>query len=161
MRIDYFLLDSLQLFSIWFDSVVFFFFFFKILFIHDSHRERERVRDTGRGRSRLHAPGARCGIRSRVSRIAPWAKGRRQTAAPPRDPQIRLFSIRFHLIIFISIRCDSILLFSIRFVSYPFELFWFLSVFDLNRFFSFRFDCFLFGLIFLIWIDSILFDSSI
>ena len=31
-------------------------------------------------------PGARRGIRSRVSRIAPWAKGRRQTAAPPRDP---------------------------------------------------------------------------
>eukprot|EP00071_Canis_lupus_P032207 XP_022265764.1 centrosomal protein of 44 kDa isoform X4 [Canis lupus familiaris] len=50
-------------------------------------RERERGRDTGRGRSRLHAPGARRGIRSRVSRIAPWAKGRRQTAAPPRDPQ--------------------------------------------------------------------------
>ena len=47
--------------------------------------ERERGRDTGRGR-RLHAPGARCGIRSRVSRIAPWAKGRRQTAAPPRNP---------------------------------------------------------------------------
>uniref|UniRef100_A0A8I3PS08 Uncharacterized protein n=2 Tax=Canis lupus familiaris TaxID=9615 RepID=A0A8I3PS08_CANLF len=34
-------------------------------------------RDTGRGRSRLHAPGARRGIRSRVSRIVPWAKGRR------------------------------------------------------------------------------------
>ncbi|CAD7694099.1 unnamed protein product [Nyctereutes procyonoides] len=45
-----------------------------------TERERERGRDTGRGRSRLHAPGARCGIRSRVSRIAPWAKGRRQTA---------------------------------------------------------------------------------
>ena len=28
----------------------------------------------------------RRGIRSRVSRIAPWAKGRRQTTAPPRDP---------------------------------------------------------------------------
>ena len=48
--------------------------------------QRERGRDIGRGRSRLHAPGARRGIRSRVSRIAPWAKGRRQTAAPPRDP---------------------------------------------------------------------------
>ena len=47
--------------------------------------ERERGRDTGRGRSRLHASGARRGTRSRVSRIAPWAKGRRQTAAPPRD----------------------------------------------------------------------------
>ena len=29
--------------------------------------ERERGRDTGRGRSRLHAPGARRGTRSRVS----------------------------------------------------------------------------------------------
>ena len=57
--------------------------------MRDTHRERERERgrDIGRGRSRLHAPGARCGIRSWVSRIAPWAKGRRQTAAPPRDPR--------------------------------------------------------------------------
>ena len=51
-----------------------------------TERERERGRDTGRGRSRLHAPGAQRGTRSLVSRIAPWAKGRRQTAAPPRDP---------------------------------------------------------------------------
>ena len=66
------------------------FFFLIFLFIYDSHRERERERgrDTGRGRSRLHAPGARCGTRSRVSRIAPWAKGRPQTAAPPRDPHV-------------------------------------------------------------------------
>ncbi|XP_038539028.1 E3 ubiquitin-protein ligase RNF5 isoform X4 [Canis lupus familiaris] len=53
-----------------------------------TQRERERGRGTGRGRSRLHAPGARRGTRSRVSRIAPWAKGRRQTAAPPRDPPV-------------------------------------------------------------------------
>ncbi|XP_048963313.1 PABIR family member 2-like isoform X11 [Canis lupus baileyi] len=56
-----------------------------------SHRERQRGRDTGRRRSRLHAPGARRGIRSRVSRITPWAKGRRQTAAPPRDPCMYMF----------------------------------------------------------------------
>ena len=31
-------------------------------------------------------PGAQCGTRSRDSRIAPWAKGRRQTSEPPRDP---------------------------------------------------------------------------
>ena len=31
-------------------------------------------------------PGARCGTRSRDSRITPWTKGRRQTAEPPRDP---------------------------------------------------------------------------
>ena len=33
--------------------------------------------------------GAQCGIRSRVSRIRPWAEGRRQTAEPPRHPQIK------------------------------------------------------------------------
>ena len=59
---------------------VFKFFLKFYLFIYDSHteweRERERGRDIGRGRSRLHAPGAWCGIRSWVSRIAPWAKGR-------------------------------------------------------------------------------------
>ena len=51
-----------------------------------TERERERGRDIGRGRSRLHALRARHGIRSQVSKIAPWAKGRCQTAAPPRDP---------------------------------------------------------------------------
>ena len=54
----------------------------------ERERERERGRDIGRVRSRLHAPGARRGSRSQVSRIAPWAKGRRQTTAPPRDPGI-------------------------------------------------------------------------
>ena len=53
-------------------------------FFYDSHRERGR--DTGRGRSRLHAPGAQSGIRSRVSRIVPWAKDRQQTTATPKDP---------------------------------------------------------------------------
>ena len=66
---------------------IFIFFFNFYLFMIVTERERERRRDTGRGRSRLHAPGARCGIRSRVSRMVPWAKGRRQTAAPPRDPE--------------------------------------------------------------------------
>ena len=57
------------------------------MIVTHTQRERERGRDTGRGRSRLHAPGAPRGIQSRVSRIAPWAKGRHQTAAPPRDPE--------------------------------------------------------------------------
>ncbi|KAM8950977.1 lITAF domain-containing protein isoform 1-T1 [Lycaon pictus] len=48
-----------------------------------THRERERSRDTGRGRSRLHAPGARRGIRSWVARIAPWAIG----PPPPPGPR--------------------------------------------------------------------------
>ena len=67
--------------------ILFFLNFYLFMIVTETERERERARDTGRGRSRLHAPGARCGIRSRVSRIVPWAKGRRQTAAPPRDPQ--------------------------------------------------------------------------
>ena len=66
-----------------FEGKIYFFFNFYLFMIVT---ERERHRDTGRGRSRLHAPGARRGIRSRVSRIVPWAKGRGQTAAPPRDP---------------------------------------------------------------------------
>ena len=78
-------LDDLFLFFILF-IFIYFFKDFIYLFMKDRERERERRRDTGRGRSRLHAPGARYGIRFRVSRIAPWAKGRRQTAAPPRDP---------------------------------------------------------------------------
>ena len=65
----------------------------------ERERERERARDTGRGRSRLHAPGARCGIRSRVSRIAPWAKGRRQTAEPPRDPYFPLILIFIYFLL--------------------------------------------------------------
>ena len=47
------------------------FCFFKILFIYDRHRERGRDTEAG------SMPGARRGTRSRVSRIAPWAKGRR------------------------------------------------------------------------------------
>ena len=51
-----------------------------------THREGERGRDTGRGKSRLHALGARHGIRSRVSRIAPWAL--KAGAKPLRHPGI-------------------------------------------------------------------------
>ena len=58
-----------------------------------TQRDRERGRDTGRGRSRLHAPGARNGTRYRVSRIVPQAKGRRQTTAPPRDPPKKIIFI--------------------------------------------------------------------
>ena len=65
-----------------------------------TQRERERGRDTGGGRSRLHAQGAWCGIRSRVSRIAPWAKGRRQTAAPPRDPRKSNLNPEFAKLVF-------------------------------------------------------------
>ena len=69
------------------------FFFFLNFYLFMIVTEREGHRDIGRGRSRLHAPGAWCGIRSRVSRIAPWAKGRRQTAAPPRDPPVPVLKL--------------------------------------------------------------------
>ena len=62
--------------------------FFKI-FIYDSHtvREREREAETqaeGKAGSMPREPNM--GLDPGSSRIAPWAKGRRQTAAPPRDP---------------------------------------------------------------------------
>nr|XP_055179249.1 translation initiation factor IF-2-like [Nyctereutes procyonoides] len=59
----------------------------------EGESKRERGRDTGRGRNRLHAPGTRRGIRSRVSRIAPRAKGEadhgggRHTEVCPRGQQ--------------------------------------------------------------------------
>ena len=60
------------------------------MIVTHTHRERERERQRHRQREK-QAPctGTPKGIRSRVSRIAPWAKGRRQTAAPPRDPPER------------------------------------------------------------------------
>ena len=51
-----------------------------------TQRKRERGRDTGRGRSRLHAPEARRGIRSWVSRIE--RPGPKAGAKPLRHPGI-------------------------------------------------------------------------
>ena len=68
----------------------FVFFFFKD-FIYLSMRDREREGEREAEREVGSMQGARCGTRSRVSRIAPWAKGRRQTAAPPRDPYLFIF----------------------------------------------------------------------
>ena len=53
-----------------------FFFPLKILLIYSSEiqRHRERTRDPGRGRSRLHA-GSRSGTRSQVPGVPPWAEG--------------------------------------------------------------------------------------
>ena len=51
-----------------------------------TEREREREAETQAEGEAGSLQGARRGIRSRISRMAPWAKGRRQTAAPPRDP---------------------------------------------------------------------------
>ena len=54
--------------------------------------EREREAETQAEGEAGSMQGARRGIRSRVSRIAPWAKGRRQTTAPPRDPRFIFFN---------------------------------------------------------------------
>ena len=60
------------------------------LFMRDADRERKREREreaeTQAEGEVSSMQGARSGTRSWVSRIAPWAKGRRQTATPPRDP---------------------------------------------------------------------------
>ena len=66
-----------------------------------TQRERERERQRHRQREK-QAPrtGSRRGIRSQVSRIAPWAKGRRQTAAPPRDPCTEGSRLKFFLFLF-------------------------------------------------------------
>ena len=69
--------------------------------------EREREREAQRHRQReKQAPctGSPSGIRSRVSRIAPWAKGRRQTAAPPSEPSFFLFFLSFEDFIYIFMR---------------------------------------------------------
>lgn len=58
------------------------FFFFKILFIYSWESEREAG-------SML---GAWCGTLSQESRITPWAKGRCQTAEPPRNPRQFIFN---------------------------------------------------------------------
>ena len=48
--------------------------------------EREREAETQAEGEAGSMPGARHGTRSQDSRIAPWAKGRGETAEPPRDP---------------------------------------------------------------------------
>ena len=59
------------------------FVFLKIyLFMIDIEREAETQEEGEVGST----SGARRRTRSWDSRTAPWAKGRRQTAAPPRDP---------------------------------------------------------------------------
>ena len=58
---------------------------FIYLFTIDIERERERGAEIQAEGEAGSMPGAWCGTRSWDSRIAPWAKGRHQTAEPPRD----------------------------------------------------------------------------
>ena len=51
-----------------------------------THREAETQAEGEAGSTQ----GARRKTRSQVSRITPWAKGRGQTAEPPRDPLVFL-----------------------------------------------------------------------
>ncbi|XP_022282933.1 serine-rich single-pass membrane protein 1 isoform X1 [Canis lupus familiaris] len=53
-------------FLLWYFIIILVLLFFSRASVW-AHSERERGRDTGRGRSRLHAPGARRGIRSQMS----------------------------------------------------------------------------------------------
>ena len=56
------------------------YFFFKILFIHE--RQKERARDTGRGRSRLPTRNPVWDSIPELG-IRPWAKGRRSALSHP------------------------------------------------------------------------------
>ncbi|XP_048968447.1 nuclear valosin-containing protein-like isoform X4 [Canis lupus dingo] len=60
--------------------------------------KREREAETQEEGEAGFMPGARRGTRSRDSRIVPWAKGRRQTAEPPRDPFYWLSDMPFHFL---------------------------------------------------------------
>ena len=51
-----------------------------------THTQRERDAETQAEGEVDSMQGARRGTRSRDSRITPWAKGRRSTTEPPRDP---------------------------------------------------------------------------
>ena len=66
------------------------------LFMRDTHRERERGEREREREAETQAEGeagsmqgAQRGTRSQDSRITPQAKGRRQTAEPPRDPLLQ------------------------------------------------------------------------
>ena len=59
--------------------------------------EREREREAEREAGSMHREPD-VGFDPDFSRIAPWAKGRRQTAAPPRDPNVEHFMVAFKVL---------------------------------------------------------------
>ena len=65
--------------------MTFIFIFLIDLFTHDRHRERERQRHRRREKQApCKDPDA--GLDPGTPGSLPWAKGRRQTVEPPRDP---------------------------------------------------------------------------
>ena len=68
--------------------------------MRDTEREGEREAETQAEGEAGSMQGARHGTRSRVSRIAPWAKGRRQTSVPPRDPLSLSIILKTYYVIF-------------------------------------------------------------
>ncbi|CAD7689539.1 unnamed protein product [Nyctereutes procyonoides] len=71
----------------------FFYYYVSFSFFTDFLFQREREAETQAEGEVGSMLGARRGTRSQDSRIAPWAKGRRQTAEPPRDPPIFFFNV--------------------------------------------------------------------
>ena len=67
---------------VWFGHIFIFFKDFIYFFMRDTEREAETQAEGEAGSIRE----ARCGTRFQDSGITPWAKGRHQTAEPPRDP---------------------------------------------------------------------------
>ena len=68
---------------------------FIYLFMRNTHTHRGR--DTGGGRGRLHAPGARCGIRSQDSRITPGPKAGATPLSHPGIPGKCFFTLHTKL----------------------------------------------------------------
>ena len=58
--------------------------------MRDTQREAETQAEGEAG----SIQGARCGTQSQVSRITPWAEGRRLTAEPPRRPPQGCFKLK-------------------------------------------------------------------
>ena len=70
-------------------------FFFKILFIYSWETQKEREAETQAEGDTGSMQGARCGTRSRVSRIRPWAEGGAKPLSPPRLPNISYLDRKF------------------------------------------------------------------
>ena len=77
-----------------------FFYFYFFMIVTERERERERESETQAEGEACSMQGARCGTWSLDSRIMPWAEGRRQTAAPPRDPRQILFYLQDYVLWF-------------------------------------------------------------